>query len=44
MNKNYVQAHAEDRNSYKNFEKITSKQWQVYYYLLSISYYNSHII
>lgn len=41
MNKNYVQAHAEDRNTYKNFEKITSKQWQVYYYLLSISYYNS---
>lgn len=44
MNKNYVYAHTETKKNYKEDKKITSKQWQVYYYLLSISYYNSKSI
>lgn len=40
--KNYVYAHTEtkEKDNTKT-KKITSKHWQVYYYLLSISYYDS---
>ena len=39
--KNYIYAHTQTRQDYQKDKKITSKQWQVYYYLLSISYYDS---
>lgn len=44
MSKNYVYAHTQTKKDYKKDQKITSKQWQVYYYLLSISNYDSHNI
>ena len=39
--KNYVYAHTQTKEDYQEDKKITSKQWQVYYYLLSLSYYDS---
>ena len=42
--KNYVYAHTQTRQDYQKDKKITSKQWQVYYYLLSQSFYDSQAI
>lgn len=42
--KEYVYAHTQTRQTFKVDKKITSKQWQVYYYLLSISYYNAKAV
>lgn len=39
--KNYVYAQTPSKNDSDWLKKITAKQWQVYYYLLSISFYNS---
>lgn len=39
--KDYVYAHTQTRQDYIKDKKITSKQWQVYYYLLSQSYHNN---
>lgn len=39
--KNYIYAQTLTKDNYKRYKSITSKQWQVYYYLLSLSYYNA---
>lgn len=44
MAKNYVYTHTQTKTDYKRDRNITSKQWQVYYYLLSISYYDSQSV
>lgn len=41
MPKNSIHVQTEDQRSYKKDKKITTKQWKIYYYLLSISKYNS---
>lgn len=37
MSKDSVYAHTQTKDNYKRYRSITAKQWQVYYYLLSIS-------
>lgn len=44
MAKSYVYAQTQTKENYKSDTSITSKQWQIYYYLLSISNYNSKSI
>lgn len=39
--KNYIYAQTQTRNNYKRYKSITSKQWLVYYYLLSVSHYDA---
>lgn len=41
MKKNYVYAQTQTKGNQKAMAKITSKQWKIYYYLLSISKYNT---
>ena len=41
MKKNYVYAQTQSKNDYKQDKKITANQWKIYYYLLSISNYDS---
>lgn len=42
MQKNYVYAHTQTKESYKKDKNITAKQWKVYYYLLSVSKFDSN--
>lgn len=44
MSKNQVYAHTQTRNNYKEDQKITSKQWKIYYYMLSVSKFNTQKI
>lgn len=39
--KNRVRAQTTTKDNYSRYKKITSKQWQVYYYLLNISFYDA---
>lgn len=41
MKKNYVYAHTQTRENYTRYKKITAKQWKIYYYLLSVSKFDS---
>lgn len=41
MGKNQVYAQTQTRDNMKLMKKITAKQWKIYYYLLSLSKYNS---
>lgn len=41
MTKSHVYAQVSTTQNKKSYSAITSKQWQVYYYMLSISLYNS---
>ena len=42
--KNYIYAQAQTKENYMRYKKITAKQWQTYYYLLSISFYDSQSV
>ena len=44
MNKKYIYAHAETKESGKENKDLTAKHWKVYYYLLSLSKYNPSAI
>ena len=41
MKKNSVYAHTQTKESYSNDKGITAKHWKVYYYLLSVSKFDS---
>lgn len=42
MQKDCVYAHTQTKETYKRDKGITAKQWKVYYYLLSVSKFNSN--
>lgn len=44
MKRDYIYAHTQTKDSYKQDKGLTASQWKVYYYLLSISKYDSKSI
>lgn len=41
MTTSYIKTHAEPKARNSIYKSLTSKHWQVYYYLMSISKYNA---
>lgn len=41
MPKNSIYVHTQTKENYKRDKKITTKQWRIFYYLLSVSKYNA---
>lgn len=44
MEQNQIKTHAENKDRKNEYRQLTSKHWQVYYYLMTISKYNSRTV